>query len=33
MHKDAETIKRELAMPFAPEDLEWRLQHTNKPAQ
>ncbi len=26
MQKDAETIKRELAMPFAPEDLEWRLQ-------
>ena len=24
--KDAETIKRELAMPFAPQDLEWRLQ-------
>ena len=28
MQKDAETIKRELAMPFAPEDLEWRLQQT-----
>ena len=26
MQKDAETIKRELARPFAPEDLEWRLQ-------
>lgn len=26
MQKDAETIKRELAVPFAPEDLEWRLQ-------
>lgn len=24
--KDAESIKRELAMPFAPQDLEWRLQ-------
>lgn len=28
MQKDAETIKRELARPFAPEDLEWRLQQT-----
>ena len=26
MSKDAETIKAELAKPFAPEDLEWRLQ-------
>ena len=26
MQKDAETIKRQLAMPFAPEDLEWRIQ-------
>lgn len=26
--KDARTIQRELAKPFAPEDLEWRLQRT-----
>ena len=26
--KDAKTIRAELAMPFAPEDLEWRLQKT-----
>ena len=26
MEKDASTIKRELAQPFAPEDLEWRIQ-------
>ena len=26
MQKDAETIKQELAKPFAPEDLEWRIQ-------
>ena len=26
--KDARTIQRELARPFAPEDLEWRLQKT-----
>lgn len=26
--KDAQTIQRELARPFAPEDLEWRLQKT-----
>lgn len=26
--KDARTIQRELAQPFAPEDLEWRLQRT-----
>ena len=30
MAKDAETIRRELAQPFAPEDLEWRLQQANK---
>ena len=24
--KDAQTIQAELARPFAPEDLEWRLQ-------
>ena len=24
--KDARTIQKELAQPFAPEDLEWRLQ-------
>lgn len=28
MSKDASTIQRELAQPFAPEDLEWRLQRT-----
>ena len=28
MLKDAATIKQELAKPFAPEDLEWRLQQT-----
>lgn len=28
MSKDALTIKQELAKPFAPEDLEWRLQQT-----
>jgi len=28
MPKDAKTVKSELAMPFAPEDLEWRLQQT-----
>lgn len=28
MQKDASTIRAELAMPFAPEDLEWRLQST-----
>ena len=28
MSKDAKTIKSELSMPFAPEDLEWRLQQT-----
>lgn len=28
MVKDAATIKQELAKPFAPEDLEWRLQQT-----
>lgn len=26
--KDAQTIRAELARPFAPEDLEWRLQRT-----
>ena len=30
MAKDAETIRRELAQPFAPEDLEWRIQQANK---
>ena len=28
MQKDASTIRAELSMPFAPEDLEWRLQST-----
>lgn len=28
--KDAITIRAELAKPFAPEDLEWRLQVTTK---
>ena len=28
--KDFKTIQRELAQPFAPEDLEWRVQVTNK---
>ena len=28
--KDAKTIRAELAMPFAPEDLEWRLQKTTR---
>lgn len=28
--KDARTIQRELAQPFAPEDLEWRLQQTEE---
>ena len=28
MSKDAETIKAELSKPFAPEDLEWRLQQS-----
>lgn len=27
MAKDAKTIQKELARPFAPEDLEWRI-HT-----
>lgn len=27
-NKDAQTIREELARPFAPEDLEWRLQRT-----
>ena len=30
MSKDALTIKQELAKPFAPEDLEWRPQQTNR---
>ena len=30
MPKDAITIKNELSMPFAPEDLEWRLQRTSE---
>ena len=30
MTKDALTIKRELAKPFAPEDLEWRIQIANE---
>lgn len=28
--KDAKTIRAELAKPFAPEDLEWRLQRADK---
>ena len=28
--KDAKTIRAELAKPFAPEDLEWRLQLADK---
>ncbi len=28
--KDARTIQAELARPFAPEDLEWRLQQVNE---
>lgn len=28
--KDAKTIKDELARPFAPEDLEWRIQYANE---
>ena len=28
--KDARTIQQELAQPFAPEDLEWRLQQTEE---
>ncbi len=28
--KDAKTIQRELARPFAPEDLEWRLQQAEE---
>ena len=30
MAKDAKTIQKELARPFAPEDLEWRIQVTSK---
>ena len=30
MAKDAKTIREELAWPFAPEDLEWRIQVTSK---
>jgi len=30
MTKDAKTIREELARPFAPEDLEWRIQVTSK---
>ena len=30
MAKDAKTIQEELARPFAPEDLEWRIQVTSK---
>ena len=30
MAKDAKTIREELARPFAPEDLEWRIQVTTK---
>ena len=30
MAKDAKTIQKELARPFAPEDLEWRIQVTTK---
>ena len=30
MPKDAKTIREELARPFAPEDLEWRIQVTSK---
>lgn len=28
--KSAREIQQALALPFAPEDLEWRLQTTNK---
>lgn len=28
--KDAKTIRAELAMPFAPEDLEWRIQYADE---
>ena len=28
--KDARRIQQELAKPFAPEDLEWRLQQTEE---
>lgn len=30
MNKDPKTIREQLAMPFAPEDLEWRVQVTTK---
>ena len=30
MAKDAKTIREELARPFAPEELEWRIQVTSK---
>ena len=30
MAKDAKTVREELARPFAPEDLEWRIQVTSK---
>ena len=30
MAKDAKTIREELTRPFAPEDLEWRIQVTSK---
>ena len=30
MPKDAKTIREELSRPFAPEDLEWRIQVTSK---
>lgn len=30
MAKDAKTIREELARPFAPEDLEWRIQVTSR---
>ena len=30
MAKDVKTIREELARPFAPEDLEWRIQVTTK---
>ena len=30
MAKDAKTIREELARPFAPEDLEWRIQVMSK---
>ena len=30
IQKDAKTIRSELAKPFAPEDLEWRIQYADE---